>query len=169
VLRPATPADIPGVLAIETLPAYRGFVGQWSEDRHRATMAGDDARYFVMDGDAGEGNSGGISAYAILRGFAESANAIELKRIAVRTPERGTGRKFLEELIRIVFDEFRAHRLFLDVFENNGRARHLYESLGFVYEGKLREAALVDGEYHSLCLMSLLDREYEARTPRVDG
>ena len=165
-LRPATPQDIPQIIAIESLPEYRAFVGRWSEDRHLAALTGPDARYFVVDaaGTHPHGQpSAEIAAFAILRGFAESSNAIELKRIAVRTPHRGLGRKFLEELIRIVFEDFRAHRLFLDVFETNARARHLYESLGFVYEGLWREAALVDGVYHSLCLMSILDREYAAR------
>ena len=159
-LRPATPADIPQILGIEQLPASRQFVGQWSEERHRATLAGPDARYFVVDSEAGE-----VEAYAILRGFAEASNAIELKRIAVRTTERGLGRRFLRELLRMVFEDLKAHRLFLDVFESNARARRLYESLGFVYEGVLREAARVDGQYHSLCLMSLLEQEYAARKP----
>ena len=57
-IRPATPADIPAILAIETLPEYRAFVGRWSEDRHRATLAGDDARYFVVDSDSGEAELG---------------------------------------------------------------------------------------------------------------
>ena len=178
-IRPATPADIPAILAIEHLPQYRAFVGRWDAERHHAALTGPDARYFVMESDPGESASGAsesgekaignIDAYAILRGFAESPlSNIELKRIAVRTPERGLGRKFLSDLIRIVFDEHHAHRLFLDVFESNTRARHLYESLGFVYEGTLREAALVDGKYHSLRLMSLLDREYQATKPKAD-
>ena len=66
----------------------------------------------------------------------------------------------LGEVIRIAFDELSAHRLWLDVFEHNARARHLYESLGFVQEGVLREAFYRDGKHYSLILMSLLDREY---------
>ncbi len=155
ILRPAAPSDIPEILAIERLPQSAQYVGQWSEDRHRATLSSPDARYYVVDAD-----SGSLAAYAILRGFAESSNSIELKRIAVRSIERGLGRKLLAELLRIVFEDFHAHRFFLDVFEFNARARHLYESLGFVYEGTLREAALVNGVYHSLRLMSILDREY---------
>ena len=162
-LRPATLADIPAILAIESLPEYRAFIGQWSEDRHRATLTSTDARYFVVDAGGSDQVAGRLAAYAILRGFAESSSAIELKRIAVRTPQRGLGRQILAELIRVVFEEHNAHRLFLDVFESNTRARHLYESLGFVYEGTLREAAFCNGEYHNLCLMSLLDREYAAR------
>ena len=69
----------------------------------------------------------------------------------------------MEELIRMAFAEFGAHRLWLDVFEDNARARHLYKSLGFVYEGTLREAARRGTEFCSLHLMSMLDREYAAR------
>lgn len=162
LLRPALPADIPALVALERTPEARKFVGQWSEERHRETLAGADARYFVS-----ETESGALQAFAILRGLAESSRAIELKRIVVHPPERGLGRKILRELIRIAFEEFHAHRLFLDVFQDNPRARHLYESLGFVYEGTLREAALRDGQYCNLRLMSLLDCEYAAHKPFV--
>jgi diamine N-acetyltransferase len=160
LLRPATPGDLPRIIDLERMPESRRFVGQWSEERHRATLASPDARYFVSETESGE-----LQAFAILRGLAESSRSIELKRIVVATPERGLGRRILEELMRSAFHEFGAHRLFLDVFEDNARARHLYQSLGFVYEGTLREAALRDGEYCTLRLMSVLDREYAARKP----
>ena len=162
LLRPANPADIPGIIAIERTPAARNFVGQWSEERHRSTLAGDDVRYFVSELESGE-----LAAYAILRGLSEDSRSIELKRIVVAVPERGLGRNILQELIRIAFEELQAHRLFLDVYDDNARARHLYESLGFVYEGTMREAALRDEEYCSLRLMSLLDREYAQRNPAL--
>jgi RimJ/RimL family protein N-acetyltransferase len=158
LLRLARPADIPAIVALERTPEARKFVGQWSEERHRETLAHSDARYFVS-----EAESGALQAFAILRGLAESSRAIELKRIVVGTPERGLGRKILNELRRIAFEEFRAHRFFLDVYEDNARARHLYESLGFVYEGTLRDAALRGDQFCNLRLMSLLDREYVAQ------
>ena len=50
---------------------------------------------------------------------------------------------------------------------DNTRALALYESEGFVVEGRLRESVRVttDGAdgYDSLVVMSLLDREYQAR------
>jgi RimJ/RimL family protein N-acetyltransferase len=158
LLRPAIPADIPRIAALERLPGIRDFVGQWSEERHHQTLAGPDARYFVSEDESGE-----LRAFAILRGFQESSRSIELKRIVVAAPGLGLGRKLLEEMIRMAFEEFGAHRLWLDVFEDNARARHVYESLGFVYEGTLREAARRGEEYWSLHLMSMLDREYAAR------
>jgi diamine N-acetyltransferase len=75
-------------------------------------------------------------------------------------PERGLGRRVLKELVRIAFRELNAHRLFLDVYDDNARARHLYESLGFQYEGVMREAAQRDGHWCNLRLMSILESEY---------
>lgn len=158
LLRPAVPTDIPRIALLERGPEARNFVGRWSEERHHAALSGGDARYFVCETATGE-----IAAFAILRGLNEDSRAIELKRIVVAVPERGLGRKILEELIRMVFEELHAHRFFLDVFEDNPRARHLYESFGFQYEGVLREAALRDGAYCNLCLMSMLDSEYTHR------
>jgi diamine N-acetyltransferase len=159
LLRPAEPADIPRIVALERTPAALNFVGQWSEDRHRATLSSDDARYFVSKTAKGD-----LEAYVILRGLAEENRSIELKRVVVAVPERGVGRKILEEVIRMAFKEFHAHRLFLDVYEDNARARHLYESLGFVYEGVMRDAAKRDGAYCDLRIMSMLEREYALRS-----
>jgi diamine N-acetyltransferase len=155
LLRLATPDDIPAILALERTPIAREFVGQWSEERHRATLVAGDARYYVTDAASGE-----IQAYAILRGLHEDSRAIELKRIVVAIPERGLGRRILSELMRIAFRELGAHRLFLDVYEDNARARHLYESLGFQFEGVMREATHRDGQWCNLRLMSILESEY---------
>jgi diamine N-acetyltransferase len=168
LLRPATPNDIPAILALERLPASAQFVGQWNDERHRATLASPDARYFVSQAECGQANPSAtveLRAFAILRGLAETSGAIELKRLVVHPPGQGLGRQILAELIGIAFNQFHAHRFFLDVFDDNLHARHLYQSFGFIEEGLLREAALRDGQYCSLRLMSLLDREYAARKP----
>lgn len=156
-LRTAANADIAAIVALERLPESARFVGQWSEERHRATLANPDARYFVA-----EANSGELCAYAILRGLAENSGSIELKRLVVHPPGNGLGRQILSELLRIAFEDYAAHRVFLDVFSDNPRALHLYKSLGFVEEGLLREAARREGAYCSLHLLSLLDLEWAA-------
>ncbi len=99
----------------------------------------------------------------ILRGLGEESGSIELKRIVVANPERGLGRRILAEVIRTAFEEFHAHRLFRDVYEHNARARHFYESLGFVYEGTMRDAARRGETYCHLRLMSMLESEYRGR------
>jgi len=158
VLRPANSEDIAAVVALERLPESARFVGQWSQERHRTTLASGDARYLV-----GEATDGRLCGYAILRGLAETSGSIELKRLVVHPPGNGLGRGFLGDVLRIAFEEFGAHRVFLDVFDDNPRAMHLYKSFGFVEEGLMREAARREGEYCSLHLMSLLDREWAGR------
>jgi len=61
---------------------------------------------------------------------------------------------------KLCFEEWRAHRLWLDVKEHNMRARHLYESEGFVREGVLRECIRNGETYESLIVMSMLEQEY---------
>ena len=67
----------------------------------------------------------------------------------------------------MAFRDLQAHRYWLDVKQLNTRAQALYLSEGFVEEGRLRESVRLTGNnadgYDSLIVMSLLDREYEAR------
>jgi GNAT superfamily N-acetyltransferase len=91
-----------------------------------------------------------------------SCASIQLQRIVVADPGHGIGRQMLAGILDYVFQELKAHRLWLDVFETNKRAQHVYERLGFRREGILREAIFRDGEFHTQVLMSILDREYEA-------
>ena len=77
------------------------------------------------------------------------------------------GRACVRELKKLAFTQLRAHRFWLDVKALNTRAHRLYLSEGFVEEGRLRESVRVqlDGAdgYDSLIVMSMLDREYQAR------
>ncbi len=163
-LRLARAEDIAAILALERLPEYRTFVGNWTEDEHRMRMAGTDCRYLIAEPESGE-----VAGFAILRGLVSPHRSIRLQRIVVAKPDRGTGRQMLAGILNHVFRDLKAHRLWLDVFETNTRAQHVYERLGFRREGILREAIYRDGEHHTQVLMSMLDREYEATQaqPRV--
>jgi diamine N-acetyltransferase len=155
-LRPALLSDLPDIIRLERAPAARQFVGQWSEERHRASMTCSEALYLVS-----EQAPGRLQAYVILRGIGEDSKAIELKRIVVAAPGLGLGRRILREVVRMAFEDLHAHRLFLDVYEDNARARHLYASFGFVLEGAMRDAAHRNGTWCNLLLMSMLEEEYK--------
>ena len=159
-LRPARVEDIPAIMDLERIPEYHTFVGHWPEDEHRTRMAGTDCRYLVAESDSGE-----MAGFAILRGLAAPHRSIRLQRIVVAKPDCGVGGLMLAAILDYVFGELRAHRLWLDVFETNRRAQHVYERLGFRREGILREAVFRDGEYHTQLLMSILDREYAPLLP----
>lgn len=103
-----------------------------------------------------------IVGFAILLGLLSVHKSVELKRLVVGTLNQGAGRKLLAEVAERAFGQYGAHRLFLDVFVNNDRARHVYETFGFRREGTMRDAICRDGVYHSLVLMSLLHSEYRS-------
>jgi diamine N-acetyltransferase len=156
--RSATSADIAQICSLETLPEFRTFVGSWPSDQHLKNLADRDASYIVA-----EDEQGNIAAFAILRGLLSEHRAVELKRFVVGLPNQGTGKRFLAEIADRAFGEYGAHRLFLDVFVNNDRALHVYETFGFQKEGIMRDAIYRDGSYHSLVLMSLLEGEYRSQ------
>src|ERR1700722_8482363 len=156
-LRSATQADIAQICALERLPEFRTMVGSWPEHQHARMFGDPDAVYIVAEDQAGR-----IAGFAILQGLLSEHRQVELKRLVVRTPNHGIGKQLLTEVADRAFGEYAAHRLFLDVFVTNDRARHVYENFGFRKEGIMREAIYRDGAYHSLVLMSLLETEYRS-------
>lgn len=63
-------------------------------------------------------------------------------------------------LFRYCFDCLNLHRVWLRVLESNEIGLHIYSKLGFIEEGRLREAVFNDGKYQDVIIMSLLDSEY---------
>jgi RimJ/RimL family protein N-acetyltransferase len=69
---------------------------------------------------------------------------------------RGYGSDALAVLLDFGFGELRLERIWLDVFDFNERARHVYERLGFVHEATLRHAEFHGGRYLDLQRMAIL-------------
>jgi diamine N-acetyltransferase len=156
--RDATAADIPQICALERLPEFT-MVGSWPQEQHLRLLGDPGVVYIVAEDQQGQ-----IAAFAILQGLRSEHKSVELKRLVVGVPNQGTGRKLLTEVAERAFGRHRAHRLFLDVFVTNDRARHVYETFGFQKEGVMRDAFYRDGAYHSLVLMSLLESQYRSNT-----
>lgn len=162
-LREATINDVPFICALERRPEYYGLVDSWPEDDHLRYLADPDVRYLVAD------IAGEPAGFSILFGLTSPHKSLELKRIVVGTPGKGLGGEMLRLILRKAFEEYGAHRLWLDVFEHNTRAQRAYATVGFQCEGMLREAVYRYGKYHSLILMSILDREYRRSQLQRDG
>ncbi|MEV6181545.1 GNAT family protein [Streptomyces sp. NPDC052015] len=81
---------------------------------------------------------------------------------------RGRGRGLGTEATRLIvghgFEQLGLHRIQLELYGDNARARRVYEKVGFVVEGVRREAALRNGVWVDEVLMALLDREWAALT-----
>lgn len=72
---------------------------------------------------------------------------------------RGLGTDATRTICRYGFDVMRLHKVWLSVFPQNVAARRVYEKVGFVEEGRLREGYLADGVRHDRVLMGLLADE----------
>lgn len=89
-----------------------------------------------------------------------------VSRVLVGEPSargKGVGEQMMRRVMEIGFDELGLHRLELVVFDFNQAAIRLYEKVGFVREGYIREARRLGNAYWSHYLMSILEQEWRAR------
>jgi len=78
---------------------------------------------------------------------------------------QGYGTDALMTLCRFGFSEMNLHRICLHVYDFNPRAVACYEKVGFVPEGRFRQAAFKHGAYHDILAMGLLREEFRAKWP----
>jgi RimJ/RimL family protein N-acetyltransferase len=153
-IRRTRPADLDFVLRAEQDDGAH--VSPWPRERHRAAIEdADEAHWMLCRADGGD-----PVGFVLLAGMRSPASSLELRRIVVADKGRGYGREALRFVKRFAFGDRDAHRLWLDVFEPNARARGLYESEGFRIEGKLRECVRAGDGYLSLIVMSMLRHEW---------
>ncbi len=73
---------------------------------------------------------------------------------------KGAGEFATRGMLHHAFNDLNLHRLHLTVLETNERALKLYRKVGFVEEGRLRQAVYKDGHYVDLIRMGMLVEEY---------
>ncbi|MFI1866544.1 GNAT family N-acetyltransferase [Streptomyces jumonjinensis] len=129
-------------------------VRTWMEERQRSTYG--DALF-------------GIEA-------TDDARLIGLVRLRGAEPETGCaeldvylgekeywGRGFATDAMRTAcrygFEDMRLHKITLTVVTENHAARRVYEKVGFVTEGRLRQVFRRDGRWYDMFTMGLLEGE----------
>ncbi len=158
-------SDLEFVVAVETDGANLPFITPWDRTQHEGAVRFPDFRHFIVEA----GPTFERAGFVILQGCRNPHRSIELKRLVLQRQAQGggVGRACVRLLKHMAFADLHAHRFWLDVKSLNERALALYRSEGFVEEGRLRESVRLmtpgaDG-YDSLVVMSLLDREFQAR------
>lgn len=73
---------------------------------------------------------------------------------------KGIGRSVTEDMMDLAFETYGLNRLSLRVFSFNTRAISLYKSLGFVEEGRTRQAINRYDKWHDIVHMGILCSEY---------
>ncbi len=157
-LRVTHRTDLPFVFKTEEKASKDGFVTLQSITEHEQFLQNEDVRHLIIEA---ERKSVG---YIVLAGLKDKHENIELMRIVVAEKGLGYGRRAVQLIKKMSFEELNAHRLWLDVYDLNERARGLYESEGFTVEGVWRECIKSGDERKSLVFMSILKDEYRKKS-----
>lgn len=121
-IRTASHDDIPYIMALEAMPENT-YVHGYDAAKHHENLDKTDAHYFIA-----EDATGSRLGFAIL--FDDAHNQLEWRRIIVAEPGNGVGKAFMAAILAH-FDAASQKTIWLDVYENNTRAQHVYRTLGF--------------------------------------
>lgn len=72
---------------------------------------------------------------------------------------KGIGTEAARRVLSFAFSELKLHRVSLRVLAINERAIRSYQKCGFRIEGRERETAFLDGEWHDDLIMGMLEHE----------
>lgn len=108
-------------------------------------------------------DEGTVLGHAALFG-ADAHNRTATFAIVIGPPHQGQGygTEATRLMLRYGFSELGLHRIQLVANGFNERAIHTYAKVGFVEEGRDREAVFRGGAWHDLVRMGILDHEWRA-------
>ncbi len=153
-LRPTTSEDLDFVIATENDPVNLRFVVPWTREQHAIALQDKNLQHWIVESDHPAG-------YIILAGLESANQSIEMRRIVITEKGQGYGRRAIKLTTSHVFDELNAHRVWTEVKQFDLRTLHLYKSLGFIEEGRLRECSKGPNGFESMVLLAMLHQEYE--------
>lgn len=155
-LRHTLVTEVAAIKSLESQPDNSQFVMSYTIERHLQVIESrDEEHLMVWDKAANE-----MIGYVILGGLSNPHMSLELRRIVIKSKGKGIGRQVVQLIKQYCFEQLHFHRLWLDVYTDNERAVHLYRSLGFVEEGRLRENRKEGDQYRSMFLFSILESEW---------
>ena len=155
-LRRANLDDLNYIMTLQAAPENLKFIVPFDENYHRAIINSDGSE--KLDVIVEEVATSQSVGYFMLREL--DSPCAEYTHVIIGKKGIGYGREALNLLLAWTFDVKKFHRVWIDCKDYNSVALHLYESLGFVREGFLREIILTDGVYENLIVLGMIDREF---------
>ncbi|MGV1008297.1 MAG: GNAT family N-acetyltransferase [Dermatophilaceae bacterium] len=163
-LAPMGPEHFEGLwpmFADEAGRSLTGTMAEFTREQVRLGLAKARDRHDRADWAIVDAEDGTVLGEVVLFGLDED-NESMVFRIALVGPSV-FGHGFGTEATRLVrdfaFEQLGLHRLTLEVFDHNPRARRVYEKCGFIVEGVRRDAQRIDGIWHDAIDMALLDSD----------
>ncbi len=160
ILRPVSEDDVAGLMDLLADPEGNRLTGTHAEfteeqaGRWYATRGEQDDR---LDLAVVERSTGEYAGEVVLNDLDPDNRSIGF-RIGLRSAfqGRGLGSEATRLIVDHAFDVLGLHRIALEVYAFNPRARHVYERAGFVVEGTRRDALLWDGAWVDAIEMAIL-------------
>ena len=147
--------DLDWVIGLEQDPANQKFICPYTRERHVFSIGDSDELHLkILDADRQP------VGFVLLAGLNSLKNIIELRRIVVVDKEQGVGTKALSKIITYCFEELKAEKLWLNVFSFNKRAQHVYQKLGFTFEGAQNDNLFKEDAKAELLFYAILKNEY---------
>jgi RimJ/RimL family protein N-acetyltransferase len=163
LLRPVTEADAAGLFAIDA-EAVR-----LTGTQDIATMA-DLARWYATRADHTDrldlaivDRKTGTWAGEVVLNNLDAANRSCGFRILLGSDgvrDRGLGTEATRLVLAYAFEQVGVHRVELEVYDFNPRARHVYTRVGFVHEGTKRKALYSHGQWVDTHMMAMLASDW---------
>lgn len=110
-----------------------------------------------------ERTSGGVVGEALLMDHDPGNRSCGFRIWISGARDRGLGTEATRLAVGHALDRLGLHRVQLEVYAFNPRARRVYEKVGFVLEGTQREALLFDGKWVDCHVMGLLEQDWRGR------
>ncbi|KOG29082.1 GNAT family N-acetyltransferase [Streptomyces resistomycificus] len=167
VLRPFTEADADAVWEILQDPEVIRFTfepgSEFTLDGLRSIYASRAHAPDRLDLAVTDRATGELVGEVVLNEWNPHARSCNFRTLmGPRGRDRGLGTEAIRLIVGHGFERLGLHRVGLEVYGNNPRARRVYEKVGFVPEGVRREAQSRDGEWVDEVIMGILDREWDA-------
>lgn len=130
------------VMPIEDL---REIYGSWATAKDRLVLG-------VIDN-----HSGDLVGEVVLNDWHEGNRSCGFRMLIGRVGRgRGLGTEATRLIVQHGLGPMGLHRISLEVYDFNPRARHVYQKVGFVHEGTGREALLFDDQWIDVHYMAIL-------------
>ena len=160
-MREASEDDVPFIESLFQLPRIAEFLNEPGRGAILGLIEDPQAEVYVIEDDGSE------AGYFTLH---NRDWLVELGVLAVKAPRRGAGRFAMQWGVAYAFEECKAHRVFIEIREDNEPARKLCEGLGFKAEGLYRDGFrdARTGEYKNLIPYGMLRDDIQPATGHVN-
>lgn len=136
-----------------SLPELTGIYQQW--------MTSDDRIVWVIQ----DRTTGAIVGESVLNDLDRANSSCGFRIWIAGATGRGLGTEAVRLTVGHAFGEQQLHRVELDVYDFNPRARRVYEKVGFRLEGTRREALRFDDGWVDAHQMAMLRSDWEPAGP----